>query len=207
MLEIEVKPGWKTGTSIRFEGKGEAGQVRLPCPACPCSMHAVHDLHASGLQRKAACCPERPHALHTRSAAVHGSLGVHTSCCQASVARHLLRLTWLCMQDLVFVVQQEEHPTLRRDGDDLVLHVRIGLADALTDSKIDIPVLGGRTLRVPLREVCCGLRSCCEAQMQCCNASAVIQVQRALSCSPSWCLGASCATEPVVHVLLNHAPV
>ena len=56
-------------------------------------------------------------------------------------------------QDLVFVVQQEDHPTLQRDGDDLIIGVRISLADALTDSKIDIPFLGGRTLRVPLREV------------------------------------------------------
>lgn len=51
------------------------------------------------------------------------------------------------------MVQQEAHPNFQREGDDLLLHVQISLADALTESKIDVPALDGRVLRVPLREV------------------------------------------------------
>ena len=41
----------------------------------------------------------------------------------------------------------------QREGDDLVLTVRIGLVEALTDCKIDVQSLDGRVLRVPLKEV------------------------------------------------------
>ena len=40
----------------------------------------------------------------------------------------------------------------QRDGDDLIEHVRIKLTDALSETKIDVPHLDGRILRVPLKE-------------------------------------------------------
>lgn len=56
-------------------------------------------------------------------------------------------------QDIVFVVRQIPHDRYRRDGDDLLITVGIGLATALCEGKIDIPALDGRTLRVPLKQV------------------------------------------------------
>lgn len=57
-------------------------------------------------------------------------------------------------QDVVFVVAQTPHPTLARDGDDLICRVRIPLAVALTEGTVDVPALQpDRVLRVPLREV------------------------------------------------------
>ncbi|KAK9812518.1 hypothetical protein WJX73_005505 [Symbiochloris irregularis] len=56
-------------------------------------------------------------------------------------------------QDLVFVVKQVPHDRYRREGDDLIITVGINLSTALTEGKIDIPALDGRTLRVPLKEV------------------------------------------------------
>eukprot|EP00884_Botryococcus_braunii_P006074 jgi/Botrbrau1/15468/Bobra.43_2s0090.1 len=56
-------------------------------------------------------------------------------------------------QDLVFIVEQVPDSTYERQGDDLLVRARIPLATALTDSKVDIPAIDGRILRVPLKEV------------------------------------------------------
>lgn len=56
------------------------------------------------------------------------------------------------LQDLVFVVRQIPDNRFQRDGDDLIIHVRIKLTDALSETKIDVPHLDGRILRVPLKE-------------------------------------------------------
>jgi DnaJ-class molecular chaperone len=56
------------------------------------------------------------------------------------------------VQDLVFVVKQIPDNRFQRDGDDLIIHVRIKLTDALSETKIDVPHLDGRILRVPLKE-------------------------------------------------------
>lgn len=87
VLEIPVKPGWKEGTKITFEGKGDEVPGRPP-------------------------------------------------------------------QDLVFVVHQIPHSRFTRQGDDLIMNVRIPLAKALTaGNTIDVTALDGRILRVPLKEV------------------------------------------------------
>lgn len=57
------------------------------------------------------------------------------------------------VQDVVLVLQQAPHPVFEREGDDLIMHIRIGLSLALCEGKIDVPHLDGRTLRVPLKEV------------------------------------------------------
>ena len=56
-------------------------------------------------------------------------------------------------QDLVFVVRQVPDERFQREGDDLVVHARIRLEDALGEGKVDVPHLDGRVLRVPLKEV------------------------------------------------------
>ena len=56
-------------------------------------------------------------------------------------------------QDIVFVVQQIPDPIFDREGNDLIVHVSVYLSVALTEGKIDVPHLDGRTLRVPLKEV------------------------------------------------------
>jgi DnaJ family protein B protein 4 len=64
-------------------------------------------------------------------------------------------------QDLVFVVEEKEHPTFRRDGNDLHMNVKIPLVDALTNPITPTPSspstlprttthLDGRTISIPL---------------------------------------------------------
>jgi DnaJ family protein B protein 4 len=48
-------------------------------------------------------------------------------------------------QDLVFVVEEKEHPTFKRDGNDLIATVEIRLVDALTN-----PLLSSSTTPTPL---------------------------------------------------------
>ena len=40
----------------------------------------------------------------------------------------------------------------QREGDDLITRVRIKLPDALSETKVDVPHIDGRILRVPLKE-------------------------------------------------------
>ncbi|EDQ91307.1 uncharacterized protein MONBRDRAFT_18063 [Monosiga brevicollis MX1] len=52
-------------------------------------------------------------------------------------------------QDICFVIQEKPHQTFRRDGDDLLVTVRIPLVDALCGSTVQIPLLNGT--RMPLQ--------------------------------------------------------
>ncbi len=52
----------------------------------------------------------------------------------------------------MFIVKQIPDNQYERDGDDLIVRVRIKLTDALSETKIDVPHLDGRILRVPLKE-------------------------------------------------------
>lgn len=58
----------------------------------------------------------------------------------------------LWVQDLVFIVRQIPDNRFQREGDDLITHVRIKLPDALAETKIDVPHIDGRILRMPLKE-------------------------------------------------------
>ncbi len=52
--------------------------------------------------------------------------------------------------DLVLKIQVEEHPQLRREGDDLLLNVPITIGEAYRGAKISVPTLDGEvTLTVP----------------------------------------------------------
>jgi len=55
-------------------------------------------------------------------------------------------------QDLVFVVEEKDHPRFKRDGNDLVYTQKISLVDALvgvTDQKV-VGALDGRKIRIPI---------------------------------------------------------
>jgi DnaJ family protein B protein 4 len=56
-------------------------------------------------------------------------------------------------QDIVFRVRTKSHPTYRREGDDIIVHVAIDLETALCGGKIDVRTLDDRVLRVPLKDV------------------------------------------------------
>ena len=59
------------------------------------------------------------------------------------------------------MVRQIPDERFQREGDDLIVHARIRLEDALSEGKVDVPHLDGRVLRVPLKEVGspCSLRN------------------------------------------------
>ena len=52
----------------------------------------------------------------------------------------------------MFVVRQIPDNRYQREGDDLITRMRIKLPDALSESKVDVPHIDGRILRVPLKE-------------------------------------------------------
>mmetsp|Transcript_42513 Transcript_42513/g.98542 ORF Transcript_42513/g.98542 Transcript_42513/m.98542 type:complete len:338 (-) Transcript_42513:96-1109(-) len=56
-------------------------------------------------------------------------------------------------QDVVFVIREKKHATFTREGSNLLHHARIPLVDALTGSKIDVPSLDNRILRVNVRDI------------------------------------------------------
>jgi len=55
--------------------------------------------------------------------------------------------------DVVFVVTEKEHDYFSREGNNLIYHSKITLADALTDCCIEVPTLDGRVLSLPCPEV------------------------------------------------------
>ncbi len=57
------------------------------------------------------------------------------------------------MQDVVFSIQEVPDPMYQREGDDLIIRAALPLTEALSESKVDVPAIDGRTLRVPLKEV------------------------------------------------------
>jgi len=56
-------------------------------------------------------------------------------------------------QDVIFVVKEKPHPTLKRSGNDLVFKSKVPLVDALTGFKVDVNTLDNRTLRVNVKDV------------------------------------------------------
>ncbi|KAL6513847.1 hypothetical protein OROHE_019303 [Orobanche hederae] len=55
--------------------------------------------------------------------------------------------------DLIFVVDEKSHPTFKRDGNDLIVHQKISLLDALTGKTLSITTLDGRELPLALSDV------------------------------------------------------
>lgn len=54
--------------------------------------------------------------------------------------------------DMVFIIDEKPHARFKRDGDDLVLHRRVALADALCGLEFQVQTLDGRTLRISTRD-------------------------------------------------------
>ena len=84
--EIEIKPGMKPGTVLRFIGEGNQPNNKLP-------------------------------------------------------------------GDLLVTINQEEHPSIRRNGDDLIYRHKISLADALTIAAIEFQTLDGEMIKFRPDEV------------------------------------------------------
>ncbi|KAJ3045730.1 DnaJ sub B member 13 [Rhizophlyctis rosea] len=55
--------------------------------------------------------------------------------------------------DIVFVVKQIPHPTLSREGNDLIYSAELPLVKGLTGSIIDFKTLDGRVLKIPVNEI------------------------------------------------------
>ncbi|XP_047318633.1 dnaJ homolog subfamily B member 1-like [Impatiens glandulifera] len=56
--------------------------------------------------------------------------------------------------DLVFLVEEKAHDVFKRDGNDLIVHKKISLVDALIGrNKINLVTLDGRNLIVPVKHI------------------------------------------------------
>lgn len=55
--------------------------------------------------------------------------------------------------DIVFMITEKRHPMFKREGDDLVLGVRVPLVDSLTGCTISVPLLGGEKMELSFDEV------------------------------------------------------
>ncbi|XP_008225149.1 PREDICTED: dnaJ homolog subfamily B member 13-like [Prunus mume] len=55
--------------------------------------------------------------------------------------------------DLVFIIDEKQHSTFTRDGNDLVVTQKISLAEALTGYTVHLTTLDGRTLTIPINNV------------------------------------------------------
>ncbi|KAF7803626.1 DnaJ-like subfamily B member 13 [Senna tora] len=86
VLKIEVKPGWRTGTKIALEEKGNEEPGYLPA-------------------------------------------------------------------DIIFSIDEKEHPLFSRDGNNLEICVEIPLVNALTGCSLPVPLLGGETMNVSFENI------------------------------------------------------
>ncbi|KAI4298989.1 hypothetical protein L6164_032490 [Bauhinia variegata] len=82
---IEIRPGWRKGTKLTFEGKGDEKPGYLPA-------------------------------------------------------------------DIVFLIDEKQHPLFKRDGDDLEMGVEIPLVNALTGCTIPVPIIGGETMTLSFED-------------------------------------------------------
>ncbi|GJM94469.1 hypothetical protein PR202_ga11114 [Eleusine coracana subsp. coracana] len=55
--------------------------------------------------------------------------------------------------DLVFIVDEREHPKFKRDGNDLIYTHKISLVEALTGCAVQLTTLDGRNLTIPVKSV------------------------------------------------------
>jgi len=55
--------------------------------------------------------------------------------------------------DLIFVVQEKEHPRFQREGNHLIVRKQIPLVDALAGSVLTVELISGRQIRVSVPEI------------------------------------------------------
>lgn len=86
IIEINIKPGWKSGTKITFAERGDEYPNKIPA-------------------------------------------------------------------DMVFEIEEIPHHLFKREGNDLVMTVNVGLKEALVGTHVNVTTLSGRNLKVNVREV------------------------------------------------------
>ncbi|XP_057542541.1 uncharacterized protein LOC130820976 [Amaranthus tricolor] len=55
--------------------------------------------------------------------------------------------------DLIFVIDEKPHPTFKRDGNDLIVNMKVTLLEALTGKTISMTTLDGRNLNIQVSEI------------------------------------------------------
>ncbi|PKA64214.1 DnaJ protein like [Apostasia shenzhenica] len=55
--------------------------------------------------------------------------------------------------DLVFIIDEKPHEVYKRDGNDLVVHQRVSLAESLTGTTLKLNSLDGRDLTIPINDI------------------------------------------------------
>jgi DnaJ-class molecular chaperone len=55
--------------------------------------------------------------------------------------------------DIVFVVDEKNHVSFRRDGNDLIYSARLSLTEALCGTTLNIPHLDGTTIPLPVQDI------------------------------------------------------
>ncbi|CAI0416894.1 unnamed protein product [Linum tenue] len=55
--------------------------------------------------------------------------------------------------DLIFMIDEKPHNVYKRDGNDLMIHHRVTMAEALGGTTASIDTLDGRTLSVPVTDI------------------------------------------------------
>lgn len=55
--------------------------------------------------------------------------------------------------DIIFIVKDKEHPSFRRDGNNLIYTTSLPLGKALTGCLIDVPTLDGRLISIPINDI------------------------------------------------------
>ena len=55
--------------------------------------------------------------------------------------------------DLIFVIDEKPHALFKRDGNDLIIHQKISLLDALTGKTLKLTTLDGRDLAIPVKDI------------------------------------------------------
>jgi len=55
--------------------------------------------------------------------------------------------------DLIFVIDEKPHSTFKRDGNDLLIHQKLSLLEALTGKVLNLNTLDGRTLTIEVSDI------------------------------------------------------
>lgn len=55
--------------------------------------------------------------------------------------------------DLIFVIDEKPHSTFKRDGNDLLIHHKLSLLEALTGKTLNLTTLDGRNLTIEVSDI------------------------------------------------------
>lgn len=55
--------------------------------------------------------------------------------------------------DLIFIIDEKPHDVYKRDGNDLIVHQRISLVDALAGTTVNLMTLDGRDLSIKVTDM------------------------------------------------------